>query len=301
MRRAVRVPPLLLTLVLTGIFGWGGPASAQEEGFVPWQGESATEEAPSGSEPPPPAPPPPPPPATPAPQKKRPLPPPTGPGRTAELERRAAPAQAPPAPSDFNQVSLWGAQTLGPLKRAVGLYVGFPLVGARAAMGLHERLDVGLGFDTYYGVMNELRALARVRLVGDLHWGLAFQVEGGHAFFTQRPEVEDKGPRWLTGRRNWNVEPGLLLSWRGRTVQSARFFLDVRYHLSLDTQPFSEDPLGGVPPSVLPGHNVPVRLGAEMPFSRSTSFLFMCGFNLHGRAKDARLMPTVSVGVVAGF
>jgi hypothetical protein len=274
---------------------WVGAASAQEEDFQPWVGEP---EPPPAEEPPPPAPPPPPP------------APPTWPGPSTSEPRRTEPRAAPsqkrvvrpaPRPEDFNRVSLHGGQSLGTLQPAAGAYLGFPLLGIRAGMGLADRVDAGVGFDSFYGVMNEFRGYLRVGLVQELHWAFAFQVEAGHAFFAQRPEVEQIGARWLTGRRNWNIEPGVQLSWRGNTVQSARLFVDLRYHAALDTQPYTEVPLGGVPPAVVWGHNVPFRAGAEMPFSPTTSFLFMFGFDIHGRGSDAPFMPTLAVGLVAGL
>lgn len=205
-----------------------------------------------------------------------------------------------PSPRDFNRVSLYGGLTLGQWNRAAGFYLGFPLVGFKAGIGLLDRLDMGVGFDSFYGVMNEPRAFAKFRFYGDARWNVAAQLEGGMAFFTQNPQSDPKGARWLTGRRNYNIETGLVASYQGESVQSARLFLDTRYHLGLDTQSYPKDPLGGVPPAILPGHNINVRLGAEMPFSPSTSFLFIFGFDLHGRAEDAPFMPVVSVGLVTG-
>ncbi len=266
-------------------------AAAQEEDFIPWTPPPA-EERPSA--PTPPSPPPPPPSAPPA--AREPLP---APSPSPRVEARRGPRQ--PKPEDFNRVSLFGAPTLGTGKGALGVYLGFPLVGVRGAFGVAEGVDLGLGFDSFYGVMNDLRATARVRLLGDAQRGLSFQVQGGHAWFVQRPETEERGARWLTGRRNWNLEPGLVASWRGDTVQSARLFVDLRWHVAFDTEPFSERPLGGVPPSVVVGHNVPFRMGAELPFTPKTSFLFMAGFDIHGREIDAAFMPTVSVGLVSGL
>lgn len=277
----------VLWIALALLWGLPSPVMAQEEedGFIPWDAVPTEEKvAPT-------------PPPTPAPVEPStpPLPAPEVPSR---------PSQTVPQPrveTPSNRVSLYGAQPLGAGKGAVGVYLGFPLVGARAAYGVVEGVDVGLGLDSFYGVMNEVRATMRLRLLGDDRRGLAFGVEGGHAWFLQGPDVEQRGARWLTGRRNWNLEPGLVASWRGDTVQSARLFVDVRWHLAFDTQPFSEQPLGGVPPRVLLGHNVPVRFGAELPFSQRTSFLFMAGFDIHGREIDSAFMPVISVGLVSGL
>ena len=210
-----------------------------------------------------------------------------------------------PAPSfrseDFNLVSIFGAHALGQGGRAVGAFLGFPLVGARAAYGLTSNWDIGLGFDSFYGVMNDVRLTTRFTFFQGKHVAWALAVEGGPAFFTQRPAAEDRGGRWLTGRRNWNVVPGVMVSVQGGTPQAARLFADVRYQLAVDTEPFQRDPLGGIPPGMQLVHSLPVRFGAELPFSPSTSFLAHFGFDLHFDPFDSPFMPTIGVGVVTGF
>lgn len=215
---------------------------------------------------------------------------------------RAAPALVKrPTARDFNRVSLYGGLPLGRFRPAAGFYLGFPLVGVRVGFGLLDSLDVGLGFDSFYGGMNEPRGFAKLRVAGDSNWNLAALAEAGAAFFAQDPQSDTRGARWLTGRRNFNLEAGLVGSYQGDSVQAARLFFDGRYHLAADTQPFSRDPLSGVPPDVVYGHNLDLRMGAEMPFSPSTSFLFIFGFDLHGRDLDSAFMPVVSVGLVTGL
>lgn len=226
-------------------------------------------------------------------------PPPPPPAYSRPVVRRHQPR--PPRPEDFNEVSLFGAPALGRWKRGLGLHLGFPLVGARVGIGLADRLDVGLGLDSFYGAMNEFRAFARWQLFGGPSWAGAVALEGGRALFSQRACAESRGPRWLTGRRDYNLLPGFILSYRGATPRSARLFLDVRYHLAFDTDPCARVPLSGVPASFAVGHNVPVRAGAEMPFSPKTSFLFLLGFDIHGRAEDSAFMPACSVGMVTAF
>jgi hypothetical protein len=230
----------------------------------------------------------------------------------------AAPAAVTPAPvalpatqlerppasfrtEDFNTVSLFGGQSLGKGGRAVGAFLGFPLVGARASYGLTGRWDLGLAFDSFYGVMNDIRLTTRFTFFQSKHVAWAVAADGGAAFFTQRPAAEDRGGRWLTGRRNWNVSPGVMVSVQGGTPQAARLFADVRYQLALDTEPFQRDPLGGLPPAIQYAHSLPVRFGAELPFSPSTSFLAHFGFDLHFDPYDSPFMPTIGVGVVTGF
>ncbi len=201
----------------------------------------------------------------------------------------------------LNSVSLYGAPALGRFERAFGVYVGFPLLGVRVAMGLTDRLDVGVGFDSFYTAMNEVRLLGRYQFWGTEHWAASLVFEAGKAYFNAKPVVEGTGARWLTGRRNYNFVPGAVLSYRGGSPHSARLFFDLRYHGAVDSEPYQKDPLGGVPASLQLGHNLPIRLGAEMPLSARTSFVFVLGFDLHGRAEDSAFMPFVSVGLVSGI
>jgi hypothetical protein len=260
-----------------------------EDDFIPWTGESAErgkQPPPAGVQPPN---------VTPPPVIER---PPAASTRRAPADGRMAGGAL--VSQEFNHVSIYGAPTLGTLNRGLAVYLGFPLVGLRAAIGAAPRLDVGVGFDSFYGSMNEVRLVGKYLLGGGRAWAVAGALEAGAAFFAQRPEAEGHGPRWLTGRRNYNAEIGLLTSYRGPSPQSARLFLDVRYHLGIDTQPYAQDPLAGVPPAVQLGHNVPVRMGAEMPFSPRASFLFVFGFEIHGREGDSRFMPLMAVGLVTG-
>lgn len=224
------------------------------------------------------------------------------------VEPPPAPPRRPPVyrplpteSQESNRVSIYGAPTLGTLNRGLGVYLGFPLLGLRASVGAAPRFDVGVGLDSFYGSMNDLRLVAKYVLRGNPAWALAAVMEGGVAFFAQRPDAEGHGPRWLTGRRNYNAEIGLITSHQGSSPQSARLFFDARYHLAVDTQPYAADPLGGVPPPVQLGHNFPIRMGAEMPFSPRASFLFIFGFEIHGRAADSRFMPLLAVGLVTGI
>lgn len=252
--------------------------SPSPEGWVPFPGERAATSEPTL--PPPPLPP------TPAPP-----PPPSAVARNV-----------PPAPVlEPNTISLFGARPLGPGRRALGFSLGFPLVSARAAIGVTERLDLGLGFDTFYGVMNEPRLHGRFLLAKGSRVHFAAKLEAGWATFLQPANNEETGPRWLTGRRNYNLVPGVVLSFEGETPRSSRFFFDVGYHVAFDTQPFQKDPLAGIPGDVQISGNVPLRGGVEVPFSELTSFLIQLGFDLHGREEDSAFMPSISVGLVTSL
>ncbi len=224
----------------------------------------------------------------------------------------AAPAVAPPsttpvvlrrsrAPEAPNVISMAGAPTLGQWTRGESVALGFPLISLRFAIGLADRFDLGVGFDSYYVVMNEPVLTARVGLVRGESWSFSAVVDAGYSFFTVRAPRETKGARWLTGRRNINISPGVVVSYQGSHPRSARLFFELRYLLALDTEPFSTDPLVGVPPLLVVGHNGTLRGGAELPLSAKTSFLFMLGLSVHGRADDSPVMPEVSVGLVTSF
>ena len=289
------MPPLAVALAMIALGAAPAPPAepSPEDEFVPWSpGVDPT--APTTDETAVPALPPPPSSVTPPPVIERPPP------RRAPVYRPTRLTPPPPF-HESNRVSIYGAPTLGTLNRGLGVYLGFPLLGLRAAVGAAPRLDLGIGFDSFYGSMNDLRLVGKYLLRGEHTWAVAVLMEGGAAFFAQRPEAEGHGPRWLTGRRNYNAELGLITSHQDSSPQSARLFLDVRYHLSIDTQPYAQDPLTGVPPPVQLGHNVPIRMGAEMPFSAGASFLFLFGFEIHGRPGDSRFMPLLAVGMVTGI
>jgi hypothetical protein len=223
-----------------------------------------------------------------------PLPPPVVPGRAAQAE-----VEAPVEPLKPNRLSLFGGRVLEPGRVAAGLLLGFPLASARISVGVLPRLDVGVGADSLYGIMNEVRGYVRFGLVQGEEGHLALAVDGGHAFFLNPPSQEEYGARYFTGRRNWNVAPGLVGS--VRIGRATRGFLDVRYLIAFDTQPFQRIPLGGRPDGVQVSGNFVFRGGLEVPFSERTSYVVTVGANIHGREEDASFMPTVGVGVVTGF
>ncbi len=200
-----------------------------------------------------------------------------------------------------NRTSMFGAPALGQWRRGQSLVLGFPLLSLRANFGVLDRLEVGVGFDSFYGAMNEPRLQAKYQLAGDDSWAFAASVEAGAAFFNQRAPRENKGPRWITGHRNFNLAPGVIFSFQGSHPRAARIFFDVRYMLAFDTEPFASNPLNGVPSTLVLGHNVLLRGGAEIPLSERTSFICGLGFDVHGRAEDSRAMPSISLGLVTGL
>ncbi|MFL5344947.1 MAG: hypothetical protein ACJ8AT_09135 [Hyalangium sp.] len=280
--RAFLLPSLL-------VVGLGLPALAQAPQEPPASNPSPDESWLSYPGPEAPAPPP----------DTMPAPPllPVGSERAPEL--RTPGGRAPAEPLKLSRVSLYGAHVLEPGKVAAGMTLGFPLASARAVMGVLPRLDVGLGVDSMYGIMNEARVYARFGLVSTDSADVAFSVEAGRAFFIHSPSQEQFGARYFTGRRNWNLAPGFVGSMLlGRRT---RGFVDLRYLLAFDTQPFQSDPLGGIPQGVQVGGNFLFRGGLEVPFSERTSYVVSVGGNIHGRKEDAAFMPMIAVGLVAGF
>jgi hypothetical protein len=212
--------------------------------------------------------------------------------------REPEPPQEPERP---NRVSMLGAHPLGKWVRGQSLVLGFPLAQIRVNLGLHRLLDVGIGFDTLYGTLNEPRVSARwTPLLGE-HWALALQLEAGATFYSVRAQGEGYGPRWITGRRNFNIQPGLLISYQGSHPRAARLFLQLFYLLALDTEPFQRQPLDPVPRGVAVGHNAGLKFGAELPLTSYTSLVFSLGADFHFRTGDSIVMPSAALGLVTSI
>ncbi|MER2564882.1 MAG: hypothetical protein ABTQ32_29430 [Myxococcaceae bacterium] len=280
MRRA------LLTLTLLSSLAFGQTQPDDE-----WQ---SLPNAPKPA-PPPPILPPPPPPAPSAIEPLRPAPPPTTTSISPELRARLRAREQP------NTVSMFGAPALGQWKRGQAFVLGFPVFQLRASIGVLEDLDLGVGYDSFYLLMNEVRLLVKYGFGKGPGVNVALAFEGGGAFFNQRASKETRGTRWISGRRNFNFAPGLILSYQGPSLRAARLFADVRYMLTIDTEPFATTPLQGVPATFLLGHNILTKFGAELPLSERTSFLFSLGLDVHLRPDDSPVMPSVAVGLITGF
>lgn len=233
-------------------------------------------------------------PGPPTPQPSEPLPP-------LNLGPPPPKPRVPKPPPTPNVTSLYATRVLEPGRWALGGMLGFPFASVRASVGLLPGLDGGLSVDTLYGVMTNLHVQARLSLLRGSNWSLSGAFEGGYALFLHGALEEEHGARYLTGRRNWNLLPGLVAAYQGDAPRATRFFLDVRYALAFDTEPFARTPLGGVPPGVRVGGNVPVRLGVEVPFSERTSYVIMLGGDLHGFAEDSAFMPAIGVGLITGL
>jgi hypothetical protein len=206
-----------------------------------------------------------------------------------------------PRPERPNLVSLHGAAPLGPWKRAGSVSLGFPMLSARMLMGVTPKLDVGVAYDTLYGLMHDVRASARWNLVGGENLSLGVVGDVGPAFYTRKAGFDFHGARWLTGRRDYNASGGLVLSMQGSSPRASRFFLGARCLLSVDTGPVQTEPLGGTPPPVLFSANFLSEVGLEAPVSEWVSLVFRVGMDLHGRSDDSLVMVTGSAGVVTAL
>lgn len=212
-----------------------------------------------------------------------------------EVLARVRPAQ------QRNEISTFGATPLGAGNRGQSVFLGFPLMDVRALFGLGDRVDLGVGFDTYFFMMNQPKGIVRVNFVRTPSVSLGAQLEGGYAFFTQRATLESRGSRWLSGRRNVNINPSLVLSIQGATARAPRVFFSAHYLLTLDFEGYASSPLGGLPPAVIVGHNGGVMGGAELPLSARTAVVFRFGLDIHGRDIDSIVMPTGGVGLVTSL
>ncbi|MBL8916087.1 MAG: hypothetical protein JNM17_35635 [Archangium sp.] len=197
---------------------------------------------------------------------------------------------APPKP-ELQATSLLGGRALGHLRVGGHVTLGFPMIDLRIGLGLSDRFDLSVGYSTYYFLSHELLGQLRVELFEAAGFRLMLSVFGGGAFFTQTPQEEERGARWLTGHRNINVSPGILASYQGsHHPRAARFSLEVRYWLAISTQG-----------EALLGHNVVVRGTAELPLSNRVAFLLSFGLDVHGRAEDSIVMPSSTLGISLNF
>ena len=184
---------------------------------------------------------------------------------------------------------MYGAPTLGQWKRSQAVELGFPLMKLRAAIGLFDRVDFGIGLQTYYFLNFGLSVFVKVGFIQGEHWSLSALLEGTGTVFLQSEATETRGARWLTGHRNYGFSPGLNLTYQWGP-RHTRVFMQASYLLSYDVESATRL-----------GHNVETRVGAELPLSQTVSFTFSFGLGVHGRPEDSILMPSASLGLVTGF
>lgn len=230
-----------------------------------------------------------------------PPPPPPAPAASASSKPLAA-THPPPVLLRPNKVSLGSAPALAPGQAGAAMSLGFPLLSLRLGYGVAELLDAGVGFDSFYGMMNEPRVWVRFCPFGNLQGAsLALTGEAGAAFFVLDPNADLHGARFLTGRRNYNLVPGIRLGLGGDEVRSTRFVFTLEYLFAFDTQPISRQPLGGLPPAFETLTSLLFHFGAEFPVSNGSAFTLGAGFDIHNAPQDAAFVPTISIGIVTSL
>ncbi len=200
-----------------------------------------------------------------------------------------------------NEVSMVAAPTLGRGNRGQAVWLGFPLWGLRLLFGITDSFDVGVGFDSYYFLMNEPRVAMRALLLKGKVWSLSASFEGGYAFFAKRASRENFGARHWSGRRNINISPALVVAQQGSHWRAARLFAELRYTLTLDTEPQPSAPLVGVPPAVMPGHVVTLKLGSELPLSSRTALVVALWVDVRAHSENSLFMPGGFAGLVTSL
>ena len=219
----------------------------------------------------------------------------TPPPPTAQVSASRAPVLPPAVTSDL---TLLGGRVLPQGTFTGAGWLGLPTFGVRLQLGLGKGWDVGAGYGGVYGQSHEFSLHGRRALSeGELEW--AASLEGSGILFTQRPSTDGSGARGLAGRRNFNLAPGIHLSKRA-AGSGWRWLAHAQLVLSLDTEPVSTLPLGGVPPPVVLGWNLPVVGGAEWALSPNVVAQAVFGFELHGRSGDAPFMPVLRAGLLFG-
>ncbi len=201
-----------------------------------------------------------------------------------------------------NDVSVFGATPLGEAgRRSQSAFLGFPLIDIKLLFAVASRLELGLGFDTYFFMMNQPKAVIRLNFFDTGTVSLGARLEGGYAFFVLPAPRESTGARWLSGRRNVNIEPSLVLSLQPKSARAPRVFFNLHYLMTLDFEGYALTPLGGLPPDVIVGHNGGLHAGAELPLSPATSLVLAAGLDIHGREEDSRIMAMVGLGLVTSL
>jgi hypothetical protein len=202
-----------------------------------------------------------------------------------------AQAEALEAPAPARATSTQGGAPLGPGRFGVSAMIGFPMIEVRAGVGLGERFDVSLAYDSYYFMSHELGLVARLALFEVSGFRMLLSASGSGAFFVEPRAIENRGARWISGRRNFNASPGVIISYQGEHERAARLSLEARYLLAISTEPGE----------ALLGHNFAARGVAELGLSQRVAFIVALGVTVHLRPEDSVVMPTASVGLSINF
>ena len=287
----------MLTILVVALLGQAGgaetappsPPHGSDWSGLPGESASPVPEAPAA------APAAPAPPVAPAPAPILPMPPTIEEPLGNQLP--LSPRQEPP-----NLISLYGAAPLGPWHRAGAVALGFPLLSARLLMGVTPKLDVGVEYDTLYGLMHDVRAAGRWSLLAGDNLSLGVVADARARRSTRGRRASTSTGRGGSPGGGTTTRPeGWCCRCRGLRPGRSRFFLSARCLLAMDTAPLQSEPLGGTPPPVLVSANLVTEVGLEAPVSEWVALAFRVGLDLHGRSDDSLVMVTGSAGVVTAL
>jgi len=205
-------------------------------------------------------------------------------GAAAEALRRQA---------DLEPASLFDADSLGGNRLAFAFGAGFPYVQAAVGLNLLEGLDADLNLDSLYGVATQLSLGPKLRLAHAGGLALAAEVQGQWAVFRTSAAAEKTGARYLTGLRNFGVQPQLVVSYRGHY---GSIFASAIYQGTFDLEPQSSGPLQGDPGAWTYGSNLGFHLGGELAPSGVVHAYGVVGLDFHLRQADFPVLPVVELG-----
>jgi hypothetical protein len=194
---------------------------------------------------------------------------------------------------DLEPFSLLDGDTLGSGRLAFAFGAGFPWVQAMAGYNIAGLLDVDLNVDSLYGVATQLSLGPKVRLVRAGPLSLGLDLQGQWAFFRTPAVAESNGARFLTGIRNFGVQPQLILSVKG---QYGVLFARAVYQGTFDLEPVTAGPLAGDPGPWSYGSNLGFHLGGELIPNSLVHAYGVVGLDFHTRQGDFPVLPVIELG-----
>jgi hypothetical protein len=195
--------------------------------------------------------------------------------------------------TDLAPFSLMDGDTLGDHRLAFGFGAGFPYVQAMAAYNATDGLDLDVNIDSLYGVATVFSFGPKLRVVHDGGVALAVELQGQACWF-RKAAISDQATRQLIGTRNFDFQPQIILSYKGRY---GALFGSVSYQGTFDTEPISQSPLGGNPGPWSYGSNVGLHMGLELiPFGVVHGYAVL-GLDFHTRSGDDVVVPLAEFGL----
>lgn len=202
-------------------------------------------------------------------------------------------ASRSPDPVLLPPVSVFDAQGLGDHRLGFAFGFGFPYVQALAAFSALDALDAQLTVDTVYGAATQLGLGAKLRLVQSDTTAFALRLRGEAAWFRTPASSEDHGVRYVTGLRNYALEPELIFSTRR---MSGALWVDLGVQVTFDLEPQTTGPLSGDPGDFRGGANAHLEVGGELASSALLHAYGVLGVQAHFNPGDFPLIPYLTVG-----